>query len=275
MDILIALLLGFLIYVLPFIVAGTFIFFVLAPVVFLVGYCLPRRFTRGFIRVGLIISFCVAVILAVPAYLYFVFNAVEDRSRPQEDAMTRLKHEMQREGRDQTWPTGTVTELEQWVEREGGEFKDKMRLAVASQISMLIDANKLQTNDSDFILIEKLANRPHALDSYSVDLIASAIAYVHLNRSGFDDIGHPERFRRAPGHLPVANQTDYTTYITVAMVRCTQAPEMNGCRETFTEANVTRFETEPEGAANTLNWYERLHVVVPLRAALGYPPLEK
>jgi hypothetical protein len=274
MDILIALLLGFLMYVLPFIVAGAFIFFVLAPVVFLVGYCLKRRFNRGFIRVGLIISFCVAVILAVPAYLYFIFNAVEDRSRPHEDAMARLKHEMRRDGRDQAWPAGTVTELEQWVEREGGEFKDKMRLEVAGEISRLIDANKLQTNDSDFILIEKLANRPHALDSYSVYLIASAIAYVHLNRSGFDDIGHPERFRRSPGHLSVANQTDYTTYIKVAMVRCTQEPEMKGCRDTFTNASVTRFGTEPEGA-NTLDWYERLHVVEPLRAALGYPPLEK
>jgi hypothetical protein len=273
MDILATLLLGFLMYVLPFIVTGVLIFFLLSSFVFISGYCLPHRFTRRFIRIGIISSFATAVVLAIPVYMYFLF-AVPDRSRPQDDAMARLKHEMRRDGRDQAWPAGTVTELEQWIEREGGEFKDKMRREVASEISRLIDANKIQTNDSDFALIEKLANRPHALDSYSVHLVASAIAYVHLSRSGFGDIGHPERFRRASGRHPIANQTDYTTYVKVAMVRCTQEPEMQGCRETFTEASVTRFETEPEGA-NTLNWYERLHWVEPLRAALDYPPLEK
>jgi hypothetical protein len=274
MDILIGLLLGFIMYVLPFMVSGMLIFFALALIVFTLSYCVPRSFARKFTNAGLMISLCIASILALPAYVYFVIDVMADRSRPEEDAMARLKHEMRRDGRDRGWPAGTITELEQWVEREGGTYKGKMQLEVASQISSLIDANKLETNDADFVLIEKLANRPHALDSYSIYLIASTIAYVHLSRNGFDDIGHPERFRRAAGHHPAANETDYTTYIKVAMVRCTQNPNSQDCRDTFTEDEVTRFQTESEGA-NTLNWYERLHVVEPLRAALGYPPLKK
>jgi hypothetical protein len=70
MDILLGLFAGFLVFVLPFIVAGVVVFGALALVVVILAYCLPRRFTQEFIKTGLIISLCAAVILSVPAYIW-------------------------------------------------------------------------------------------------------------------------------------------------------------------------------------------------------------
>jgi len=265
-----------LVYISPFLVAGLVVFVVLAFITLMLAKLSPAnsKARRNITHIGLIASLLAACILSIPVATLFIYSSIQDKGKPKDDAFARLKYEMYRDGRDQQWKAGTITLLERWVDLEGGQFRDELRLELANNIAMQIDANRLEADDADFSVIEKLAERPYALDSYSDYLIASAIAYVHLKQAGFDDVGHPERFRRAAGHNRFANQIDYTTYLKVGMVRCTQQPEMSGCRETFNEAAVTRFETEPDGA-NTLNWYERLHVVVPLRAALGYPALQK
>jgi hypothetical protein len=261
-----------LVYLSPFLVAGLVVFICLAFITFMLAKLSPANSNarRKITYIGLIVSFFAAVILSVPVAVLFIYSKVEDKGKPKEDAFARLKHEMRRDGRDQVWPAGTITSLERWVELEGGQYRDEMRLEFSNNIALKIDSNKLETDDTDFIFIEKLAQRPHALDSYSDYLLASAIAYVHLKHSGFDDIDHPERFRRAPGHNPSANSTDYTTYVKVLMVRCTQQPTLSGCRETFTEADILRFETMPNDT-NSLNWLERKNLLPPLRAALGYP----
>ncbi len=261
-----------LVYFSPFIAVGILIFLCLAfiSLLFAKVSLASSSARRKIIYLGLSASFVAAVILSVPVTLLFLYNYIEDKSRPEDEALARLKHEMRRDGRDQLWPAGTIASLEQWVNLEGGQFRDKLHLELANNIASRIDANTLETNAADFVLIEKLANRPHAIDSYSEYLIGSAVAYVHFKQNGFIDVGHPERFRRAPGQNLSVNHIDYNAYLKLLIVRCTRQPALTDCAGTFTEANISHFETMPD-SANPLSWLERKELLPPLRAALGLP----
>jgi hypothetical protein len=268
---LMVILLYMLAYVIPLVISGV----IICALVMLVFFIFSRFKPRGsgarkkVINLGFAVSLLAGIAGAVPAYLYVIFLISKVPSH-EDEAMAPWRTELLRNGRDNAWSAEVLSGLQAWIDRNGGEFTEAMRLELANETAKHIDANRIEASDSDVAYIEQLANRPPRVDGYSDQTIASAVAYVHITRNGLDEVGHPENFRRAPGHHAFANQMDYTTYLKVAMTRCTQKPELAGCRGVFTESVVNDFETK-EDSVHSFNWYEKQELLPNLRAALGYP----
>lgn len=259
-----------LIYGLPFFLVGLCIF----ALVYFVCVIFPRIFyiaqdkRKGWGRIGVIAGLSLGVVGSIPAYFAYVDYYYEQKNAPREKATSNFYHELEKDGRTNYWPAGTIHSLEQWVNAQDGQFRTEMHKDLAGIISRYIDDNKVDVDENDLVLINWLANLPPESWGYADSIIASSRAYLRLREKGLSDVGYPERFARAPGHHAFAAQMDYVSYLTLGMRRCTMQPNEN-CAQIFTAEMLDKLEAVPD-MYSLLNWSHKQVYIPPLRQALGY-----
>lgn len=254
------------------------LFFLVGLCIFAVVYCACIILSRIFCvaqdkrkywsRTGIVVGLLLGTIGCIPAYVAYIDYYNDQKNAPREAAAKNLHHELQKDGRENYWPAGTIHSLEQWVNAQDVKFRDEMHKELAGRVSQYINNNKVDVDESDLVMIAWLANLPPESWGYSDHVVASCRAYLRLRENGLSDVGYPERFARSPGHHKFAAQMDYVTYLTLGMRRCTMQANEN-CAKVFTAEMLDKLETMPD-VYSLLTWSEKEVYIPPLRQALGY-----